>query len=92
MRTETYSKDSTPISGYVGGYFKDFEDYESWDELDPNWEARMTHFSAGREVQNELNNEIFSIPAVGALMECSWEPFGLENFSMKQVLEYRIYE
>jgi len=81
MRSEVYEKDGTVISGYVGGYFKSFEDYECWELPDPHWEARLTHFKLGREVQEDLNNEIFSIPAVGALMECSWESFGLEVFS-----------
>lgn len=81
MRTEVYEKDGTAISGYVGGYFKNFEDYESWEHPDPHWEARLNHFKAGREVQQELNNEIFSVPAVGSIMECSWEAFGIETFS-----------
>jgi len=81
MRSEVYEKDGTVISGYVGGYFKSFEDFENWEPLDPHWEARLNHFKVGREIQEELNNEIYSIPAVGALMECSWESFGLETFS-----------
>lgn len=81
MRSEIYEKDGTVISGYVGGYFKSFEDFENWEPLDPHWEARLNHFKVGREIQEELNNEIFSIPAVGSLMECSWESFGLETFS-----------
>ena len=81
MRSEIYEKDGTVISGYVGGHFKSFEDFESWEPLDPHWEARLNHFKVGREIQEELNNEIFSIPAVGSLMECSWESFGLETFS-----------
>ena len=81
MRSEVYEKDGTVISGYVGGHFKSFEDFENWEPLDPHWEARLNHFKVCREIQEELNNEIFSIPAVGALMECSWEGFGLEAFS-----------
>jgi len=81
MRSEVYEKDGTVINGYVGGHFKSFEDFENWEPLDPHWEARLNHFKVGREIQEELNNEIYSIPAVGALMECSWESFGLETFS-----------
>jgi uroporphyrinogen decarboxylase len=81
MRSEVYEKDGTVISGYVGGHFKSFEDFENWEPLDPHWEARLNHFKVGREIQEELNNEIYSIPAVGALMECSWESFGIETFS-----------
>lgn len=81
MKFEYYEKDGTPIMGYYGGIFKSFEDYESWEDLDPNWEARLNGFIAGREVQKEMKDEIFSVPATGALMECTWEGFGIETFS-----------
>ncbi len=71
----------TIIGGYHGGHLKGFEDYESWEQPDPHWEARYLNFKGGREVQEEMKNEVFSIPSVGALMECSWESFGLEVFS-----------
>ncbi|MHA1411816.1 MAG: uroporphyrinogen decarboxylase family protein [Promethearchaeota archaeon] len=71
----------TTIAGYYGGIFKDFEDYEAWEPLDPYWEGRIINYKAGKEIQKEMNDEIFSVPSVGAMMECSWEGFGLENFS-----------
>ena len=80
MQTEYY-KDGTPILGYIGGYFKSFEIYENWEPPDPHWEARISGFLAGREIQEKLNNEIFSIPSTGCLMEVSWQGFGLELFS-----------
>ncbi|MBD3193663.1 MAG: hypothetical protein GF311_01515, partial [Candidatus Lokiarchaeota archaeon] len=81
MKFEYYEKDGTPILGYYGGYFESFEDYESWEPLDPHWEARINSFRAGRQVQKEMNDEIFSVPATGSLMECTWEGFGIETFS-----------
>ncbi|MBD3214305.1 MAG: hypothetical protein GF311_16970 [Candidatus Lokiarchaeota archaeon] len=81
MKFEYYEKDGTPILGYYGGYFESFEDYESWELLDPHWEARINSFRAGRQVQKEMNDEIFSVPATGSLMECTWEGFGIETFS-----------
>ena len=81
MKIEKYKNDGTVILGYHGGEFKDFSDYESWEQLDPNDEIRITNFLAGKEVQEQMDNEVFSVPAVGALMECTWEGFGLENFS-----------
>ncbi|MHA1652321.1 MAG: uroporphyrinogen decarboxylase family protein [Candidatus Helarchaeota archaeon] len=83
MKYEKYKGDGTYILGYRGGYFKDFDDYEQcdWYPLDPQEPIRFLHFSAGKEAQKDLNNEIFAIPSVGALMECTWEGFGLENFS-----------
>jgi uroporphyrinogen decarboxylase len=80
MKIERY-KDGTPIFGYYGGYFDSFEDYESWEQPDPHFEARLNSFLAGREIQEELNNEIFSIPSTACLMEVTWQGFGLESFS-----------
>lgn len=81
MRFEYYEKDGTEITGYIGGHFKSFEDYESWEKPDPHLPTRLRSFELGREIQKEMNNEIFSVPATGALMECTWEGFGLETFS-----------
>ncbi|MBY8990153.1 MAG: hypothetical protein KGD58_05325 [Candidatus Lokiarchaeota archaeon] len=84
MKQQVYTaKDGTEtvVNEYFGGYFKDFDDYESWEQPDPHWEARLINLKAGKEIQKEMNNEIFSIPSLGSLMECSWEGFGIENFS-----------
>ena len=80
MKFEPY-KDGSQIIAYHGGHFKNFEDYESWEQPDPNHPARIKQLLEGKRVQKELNDEVFSIPATGSLMECSWEGFGLENFS-----------
>ena len=80
MKMEPY-KDGTQIMAYQGGSFKTFEDYESFKRPDPNLKARMDNFLLGTKVQKQMKNEVFSIPATGSLMECTWEGFGLENFS-----------
>ena len=49
----------TNIGGYYGGVFKSFEDFESWEQPDPNWEARYVNFEAGREVEEEMNYKVF---------------------------------
>lgn len=76
-----YYKDGTLILAYHGGNFKSFEDYESWEKPDPNLNTRLEQYLNGREAQHDLNNEVFSIPATGSLMECTWEGFGIETFS-----------
>ncbi|MFX1309716.1 MAG: uroporphyrinogen decarboxylase family protein [Promethearchaeota archaeon] len=81
MKFECYEKDGTMILGYRGGYFKSFEDYESWERMDPNLEARLVGYLVGKEIQEEMNNEILAAPAIGAIMEDPWEGFGLETFS-----------
>ena len=81
MKFESYEKDGTVIMGYHGGYLKSFEDYESWERMDPNFKARLVGYSVGKEIQEEMNNDILAAPAIGAIMEDSWEGFGLETFS-----------
>jgi len=76
-----YYKDGTRIGGYYGGQFKTFEEYESWEQPDPYLNTRLDQFKLGRKTQNELKDKVFSIPATGALMECTWEGFGIESFS-----------
>jgi len=81
MQFEYYEKDGTQIMGYIGGHFNNFEDYESWEQPDPHSPIRLKSFKQGRKIQKKMNDEIFSVPATGALMECTWEGFGLETFS-----------
>jgi len=81
MKPEKASADGTVTLNYYGGYFHDFDEYESWEQPDPTDEIRMAGFLAGRDVQKKMNDEVFVIPSTGALMECTWEGFGLERFS-----------
>ena len=76
-----YAEDKTMILTYHGGHFKSFEDYESWEQPDPNLKTRIDQFLSGKNAQKELDNKVFSVPSTGALMECSWEGFGIETFS-----------
>lgn len=81
MKIEPDPKDGTIVLGYHGGHLRSFEDYENWERPDPNDPVRLATFQAGKEVQKQMNNEILSVPAIGGMMEPSWEPFGLEMFS-----------
>ncbi|KXH72075.1 MAG: hypothetical protein AM326_03880 [Candidatus Thorarchaeota archaeon SMTZ-45] len=76
-----YYEDGTLILGYRGGYFKSFEDYEKWKQPSPHEKRRLAAFLAGKQVQEQMNNEILSVPAIGGMMEPAWEPFGIEIFS-----------
>jgi hypothetical protein len=80
MRFEYYA-DGTEILGYVGGHFKSFEEYESWELPDPAWIARLHSFTAGLKAQASLDNQIMAMGAVTGMMEVTWEGFGIETFS-----------
>jgi hypothetical protein len=81
MQRIQYDGDGTEITAYIDGMLKDFNDYLSWEQPRPDDPRRLTGFLAAYDVQKELNNEIFAVPASGALMECTWEVFGMRNFS-----------
>jgi len=81
IKFEEYEADGTLISAYHGGYLKSFEDYENWERPDPNEPRRLVAFLAGKEIQEQMNNEILSVPSITGLMEVSWEGFGFETFS-----------
>jgi len=81
MKFEPYEGDGTVIMGYHGGYFNDFDEYESWERPDPHDPRRLAAYNAGKAVQKQMNNEVFSVPAIGGMMESSWEAFGIEKFS-----------
>ncbi|MFX0054920.1 MAG: uroporphyrinogen decarboxylase family protein [Promethearchaeota archaeon] len=76
-----YYEDGTLILGYRGGYLKSFEDYEKWKQPSPHEKRRLAAFRAGKQVQEQMNNEILSVPAIGGMFEPAWEPFGIEVFS-----------
>jgi hypothetical protein len=81
MKLEPDKQDGTLILGYHGGHFRSFEDYEAWERPDPQEPMRLAALLAGQDAQEQMKNEVFAVPAVGGLMELSWEPFGLEVFS-----------
>ncbi|MFW9900601.1 MAG: uroporphyrinogen decarboxylase family protein [Candidatus Thorarchaeota archaeon] len=76
-----FQEDGTLILAYHGGYFNSFEDFESWEKPDPYSEDRLKWFSNGRTVQEDLNNEVFSIPAMSSLVENPLEGFGFQTFA-----------
>ena len=82
-KIETYPGDDSIIVGYHGGYFKTMEDYENFPgHPDPNDPGFLKSFLQLKKYQEEeLNNEVFIIPAIYGLMEATWEGFGIETFS-----------
>jgi len=76
-----YYKDGTEILGYLGGYFKTFEDYQSWEQPDAAWSARLDGFLAGVDAQKNFEDAFLSIGGITGMMEVTWEGFGIEAFS-----------
>lgn len=82
-KIETFPGDNSKIVGYHGGIFKNMEDFENFSGFpDPNDPLFLkTSLELKRYQQEELNNEVFIVPAIFGLMEATWEGFGIETFS-----------
>jgi uroporphyrinogen decarboxylase len=83
MQIETYPGDISKVIGYHGGTFKNLEDFKTFSGYpNPNDSFFLKTFLDLKKFQREeLDNEIFIIPAIFGLMEATWEGFGIEVFS-----------
>lgn len=81
MHFKKNPSDDMDITYYMGGYFKDFEDYESFPPLDPDDPVREETFMAAKKLENEYKGKIYVAPLVCGIFEATWEGFGMELFS-----------
>jgi len=90
-------EDSMSLLYYTGGMFQSFEDYEEFPPLNPDEPLRENMYKGAKKMEQELNGKIFIVPFISGVMEATWEPFGIENFSrlllkkkqLKQVFDDR---
>ena len=90
-------EDSMSMLYYTGGMFQRFEDYEEFPPLNPDDPLRENMYKGAKKMEQELNGKIFIVPFISGIMEATWEPFGIENFSrlllkknqLKQVFDDR---
>jgi uroporphyrinogen decarboxylase len=73
--------DDMDILYYMGGYFKDFEDYSSFPKPDPDDPKREAVFKAGKQIEEKFKGKTCVIPALFGILESTWQCFGLETFS-----------
>ena len=81
MNIVNYEQDGSEIFMYEDGILKSFEDFERWSQPDPSEEFRIAGFLGALKAQQELNNEILTIPASATLFEVTWQAFGMRTFS-----------
>lgn len=73
--------DNMDILYYMGGHFKDYEDYEAFPKLDPDDPRREATFRAGKELENKYKGKVYVAPSFCGLLESTWQCFGLQAFS-----------
>jgi hypothetical protein len=81
MEYKVNPADGMTLLYYMGGFLKDFESYDAFPKPDPDDPIRENMFKAAKELEKEYKGNIFAAPAIGGMMEVTWEGFGLENFS-----------
>jgi len=74
-------EDNMDIGYYMGGYFHNFEDFENFQQLDPDNPFREDVYKHSKEVEKEFKGEVYLAPTVFGMMEMTWEAFGMEDFS-----------
>jgi uroporphyrinogen decarboxylase len=73
--------DGMTVLYYMGGHFKNFEEYERFPLPDPDKIIRKNFYNASIEIEENYNGSICCAPGITGMMEMTWEGFGLENFS-----------
>ncbi|MBN2151186.1 MAG: hypothetical protein JW839_07075 [Candidatus Lokiarchaeota archaeon] len=78
----TRHTDGMDVAFYDGGFFKNYEEYESF-EHHPSIDdgIRATSMKIVGEINDEFGGDIYMIPGFPGLLEATWEGFGIENFS-----------
>ena len=68
------------VTNYAGGYLQSFEDYEQWGSIDPVHPLRVALSKIILKLQEKYDG-IFMFPSFAALLEPTWESFGMPVFS-----------
>lgn len=77
--------DGMDVGYYMGGAFKDFEEYEAFyneHPMDPDNPIRENIYRIGKELEEKTKGKLYIMPLFVGMMEATWEGFGLENFSI----------
>ena len=73
--------DNMDILYYMGGYFKDIDDYNSFPLPDPDDPIRENIFKNAKKIENEFKGKVYTVPSFSGIFEATWQCFGLETFS-----------
>ncbi|MFX0042460.1 MAG: uroporphyrinogen decarboxylase family protein [Candidatus Hodarchaeota archaeon] len=73
--------DGMDLAYYKGGYFKNFEEFESFPALEVNTTRRDKYFKEMKRVEKESQGKICMIPAIWGIFEPTWQIFGFSQFS-----------
>ncbi|NVM36179.1 MAG: hypothetical protein HWN81_11335 [Candidatus Lokiarchaeota archaeon] len=73
--------DDMDVLYYKGGYFKNFDDFESFPPLDPDDPVRENIFRNAKMIEDKFKGKVYTMPSIFGLFEAAWQGFGLETFS-----------
>ncbi len=73
--------DGMDLAYYKEGYFKSFEEFESFPVLEVNTTRREKYFKAMKKAEKESQGKVAIIPAIWGIFEPTWQTFGFSVFS-----------
>jgi len=73
--------DGMDIAYYRNGLFKNFEEFESFQDLEAGTPRREKFFKAMKKKEKGSQGKISIIPAIWGVFEPSWQGFGFSTFS-----------
>ncbi|NVM37095.1 MAG: hypothetical protein HWN81_15970 [Candidatus Lokiarchaeota archaeon] len=73
--------DGMDIAYYRDGVFKNFEEFESFPDLEAVTPRREKYFKAMKKREKNSEGRICIIPAIWGIFEPSWQVFGFSTFS-----------
>jgi len=73
--------DGMDIAYYRNGAFKNFEEFESFQDLEADTPRREKFFKAMKKKDKDSQGRISIIPAIWGVFEPSWQVFGFSTFS-----------
>ncbi|MHA1368677.1 MAG: uroporphyrinogen decarboxylase family protein [Promethearchaeota archaeon] len=68
------------VRDYIGGYFKNIDDYRNWGLIDPLHPLRINLSKKILQLQEKFKT-VYCFPSFGGLFEPTWEAFGMPVFA-----------
>jgi uroporphyrinogen-III decarboxylase len=81
MHLKKNPADNMDILYYIGGYFQNYKDYDTFPKLDPDDPRRESVYKAGKLIEEKFKGEVYVMPSFCGLLESTWQGFGLQRFS-----------
>lgn len=77
----TNPADGMTIRSYLGGIYENFEDYQQFNQPDPDHFLRKKLYHVGKQIEKDYDRDLIFLSCIPGIMKANLEGFGLENFT-----------